>query len=103
MQIVGLNTNKEPVREACEALYKGLLAAGIDVLYDDRNKKAGFTFSDADLIGAPLRLVVSPKTIADNEVEFKRRDGRVKERWTLASAVEKMVETVKAEYQSYTE
>ena len=57
VQIVGLNTNKEPVREACEALYKGLLAAGIDVLYDDRNKKAGFTFSDADLIGAPLRLI----------------------------------------------
>lgn len=103
VHIVGLNTNKEPVRNACEALYKDLLAAGIEVLYDDRNKKAGFTFSDADLIGAPLRLVVSPKTIADDEVEFKRRDGSVKERWTLASAVEKMVQAVQEEYQRYTQ
>ena len=49
-------------------------AAGIDVLYDDRGEKAGFAFADADLIGVPLRITVSPKTIANNQAEFKHRE-----------------------------
>ena len=96
VHIVGLNTNKEHVRDACESIYAALKKAGVDVLYDDRNKKAGFTFSDADLIGAPLRIVVSPKTLKDEEVEFKTRCGTRKERWTLESAVERMLEEVRA-------
>ena len=44
-----------------------------DALYDDRGEKAGFAFADADLIGVPLRLVVSPKTLAQSQVEFKQR------------------------------
>ena len=89
------------MRDACEALYNGLREAGVDVLYDDRNKKAGFAFSDADLIGAPLRLVVSPKTLADNEVEFKTRDGARKERWSIESAVSRLVNEVKEAYQPF--
>ena len=96
VHIVGLNTNKEHVRDACELLYSALKKAGVDVLYDDRNKKAGFTFSDADLIGAPLRLVVSPKTLNDHEVEVKTRCGTRKERWSIETAVAQMLDEVRA-------
>ncbi len=59
-----------------EKLYKDLLNAGIDVIWDDREATAGFKFKDADLIGFPLRLVVSPKKLKDGLVELQfRRDG----------------------------
>jgi len=55
-------------------LYKDLLEAGIEVLYDDRkNKSAGEKFVDCDLIGIPIRIVVSEKTLKNNCVEIKKR------------------------------
>ncbi|MBP1583453.1 MAG: hypothetical protein J6866_05820, partial [Victivallales bacterium] len=60
--------------DACQKLYDELQALGLDVLYDDRGEKAGSAFADADLIGAPLCVIVSPKTLAAQQVEFKRRD-----------------------------
>ena len=86
VHVVALNHNKEPVREAADALYAGLREAGLDVLLDDRNRKAGFMFADADLIGVPFRLVVSPKTLRDGEAELKARDGSLSERVALAEA-----------------
>ena len=62
--IVGLNYQQEPVRDACEKLYRELQDAGVEVLLDDRGEKAGSAFADADLLGIPLRVVVSPKTLA---------------------------------------
>ncbi|MDD4539809.1 MAG: proline--tRNA ligase [Lentisphaeria bacterium] len=73
VHLIGLNINQPEVRQACDKLYQSLIDAGIDALYDDRGEKAGFAFADADLIGVPLRLVVSPKTLAQNQVEFKQR------------------------------
>ena len=59
--------------EAAEKLYKDMIAAGIEVLYDDRDKAAGEKFADADLIGIPVRMVVSKKTVEKGSVEVKRR------------------------------
>lgn len=73
VHLCSLNPNKDGVREAADKLYDELTAAGIEVLYDDRGEKAGFMFKDADLIGVPFRLVVSPKHLPDGKVEFKRR------------------------------
>lgn len=57
-----------------DELYEKLLHGGIEVLYDDRtDKTAGEKFTDADLIGCPLRLVVSEKTLQKNSVEVRRR------------------------------
>lgn len=58
---------------AGEALYAALKASGLDVLYDDRRERAGVKFNDADLLGVPVRLTVSPRTLAQGAVEFKRR------------------------------
>ena len=58
--------------EKAEAIFKSLLKDGVEVLYDDRRQvSAGEKFADADLIGIPIRLVVSPKT--GNSIEYKER------------------------------
>jgi prolyl-tRNA synthetase len=60
-------------REA-EALYVALQAAGVEVLFDDRDERAGVKFKDADLIGLPLRVTVSERALKQGGLEFKRRD-----------------------------
>lgn len=60
------------VNKRADEVYQALESEGIDVLWDDRDESAGIKLADADLIGCPLRLVVSPKT--GNKVEVKLRD-----------------------------
>lgn len=55
-----MRSDNREVREAADKLYDGLQKAGIEVLYDDRNVSAGIMFSDADLLGIPVRLIMSP-------------------------------------------
>jgi prolyl-tRNA synthetase len=57
-----------------DQLYTELQRAGIEVLYDDRDERAGVKFKDADLLGMPLRLTVGERSLASGGVEFKRRD-----------------------------
>jgi prolyl-tRNA synthetase len=65
---------KEPdVVETAERLYSTLVEAGVEVLYDDRDERAGVKFKDADLIGLPLRIAVGKKSLADGRVELKAR------------------------------
>ncbi|MBQ7696887.1 MAG: proline--tRNA ligase [Lentisphaeria bacterium] len=70
------NRGDGAVGRAAEALYAELNRLGVEVLYDDRGEKPGFMFSDADLLGIPLRVVISPKTLADGEAEFRTRSCR---------------------------
>jgi len=65
--------NKEKVIKETEKVYNTLQKEKIEVLYDDRDESAGVKFKDSDLIGIPLRIVVSEKTLAENSVEIKRR------------------------------
>ncbi len=60
--------------QAADDLYARLTAAGIEVLYDDREESPGIKFNDADLIGLPIRLTVSDRASKAGGVEFKRRD-----------------------------
>ncbi|MCS6906435.1 MAG: proline--tRNA ligase [Anaerolineales bacterium] len=64
----------EKVQAAADALYQELVSKGLEVLYDDREESPGVKFMDADLIGIPIRLTVSERTLQQNSVEFKRRD-----------------------------
>lgn len=63
----------EAVVKACDKLHTSLTAKNIAVLYDDRDARAGEKFVDADLMGIPYRVVVSTKTVAANNFEFKAR------------------------------
>jgi prolyl-tRNA synthetase len=69
-----LSLGKEPeVAAAADTLYAELTAVGIEVLFDDRNDRPGVKFNDADLIGNPIRLSVSKRTLADGEAELRLR------------------------------
>ncbi|MDE2687558.1 MAG: proline--tRNA ligase [Chloroflexota bacterium] len=73
VSLVALNMQNESVAESAQALYDELRAADIEVLFDDRNESAGVKFNDADLIGLPIRLVVSTRNIREGVVEAKAR------------------------------
>lgn len=81
-----------------EEIYSKLIGAGVEVLYDDREDvSAGEKFADADLIGIPVRLVVSEKTLrqgsgqAGEKIEWKKRDGRETELIDLKEVIERLV------------
>lgn len=101
VELCAINPEKEGVGEACERLYSELQAAGIEVLYDDRGEKAGSMFSDADLLGIPLRLVVSPRTLAEKQAEFKVRGSRDAERIALDAVVSHVAARIETEMEKY--
>ena len=71
--LTALNVDNEEVASAAETLYDSLREEGVQVVYDDRGDSAGVKFNDADLVGLPVRLVVSPRNLRQNVVEIKRR------------------------------
>ena len=71
--LLALNAADPAVQEAADALYAKLTSAGCEVLYDDRTESAGVKFNDADLLGLPVRIVVSPRNLKQGVVEIKRR------------------------------
>ena len=75
---------------ASEKLYSELSAAGLDVLYDDRDERAGAKFATADLIGIPQQIVVGPRSIAGGEVEIKDRKTGERETVTLEAAANRL-------------
>ncbi|MBT3786352.1 proline--tRNA ligase [bacterium] len=82
-----LDKKKEDIERVTLGLYEEFRAAKVDVLIDDRDEKAGFQFADADLIGAPLRVVVSKKTLSENMCELTERGKRDKELIPLTQIV----------------
>jgi prolyl-tRNA synthetase len=74
--LVVLNADKPEVVEAAEDLYRQLVDAGFDVLFDDRPERPGVKFNDMDLIGFPVRIVVGKRGLDSGEIELSlRRDG----------------------------
>jgi prolyl-tRNA synthetase len=73
--LVGLNLSNEEVAQVAEQLYASLNAAGIETLYDDRlDQAAGVKFNDADLMGLPVRLVISPRNLNNGVIEVRGRE-----------------------------
>lgn len=74
--VVPVSSKDEEQMKIAEGLYTQLKGMGVDVLFDDRNERAGVKFNDADLIGYPVRITVGKKSAADQTVEIKvRRTG----------------------------
>ncbi len=74
VHLVSLAGNDAAINDAAERVYRALLAANVEVLYDDRAESPGVKFADADLIGLPIRLTVSSRSLQAGGVEMKRRD-----------------------------
>ncbi len=88
VQICSLRADQPEVAEMSRNLYDALTARGIEVLWDDRPVSAGVMFSDADLFGVPLRMVVSPRGLKNGTVEIATRDKSMKEPVPAAEAVD---------------
>jgi prolyl-tRNA synthetase len=82
--------------EAAEQLYEGLTAAGVEVLYDDRDESPGVKFNDADLMGMPLRLTVGGRSLKKGGVELKRRTAKERDLVPLEQVIERVKTEISA-------
>lgn len=74
VSLIAIGLGKSPVvKEAAEKLYQELTAAGIEVLFDDRDERMGVMLADQELIGVPLRIVVGERGLKENQIEVQRR------------------------------
>ena len=90
MGLINLRVGDAACDAACEDFYAKIQAAGVDVLYDDRDTRAGVKFADMDLIGLPWQVVIGPKGVANGIVELKSRKTGEKEELSPEAAVAKL-------------
>jgi prolyl-tRNA synthetase len=75
VHLVCVNTRDAKLVEIAEGVYRALGAAGLEVLFDDRDERPGFKFKDADLLGCPVRVTVGNRAVKQGTVEVRRRRG----------------------------
>jgi prolyl-tRNA synthetase len=91
--ILPMNAKKSHrVREAADALYKGLVDAGVEVLLDDRNIRPGVMFNDMELIGIPHRVVIGERGLDEGVLEYRKRTDTENGTIPLEAAVEAILE-----------
>ena len=86
------------MKDAADRLYDELMAAGVEVLLDDRDERPGVKFNDADLIGFPVRVTVGDKNLPKVEIKLRRQDEA--ELVPLENAAARIQELIKAEYEA---
>ncbi len=98
VSLVSLFTERTPqVVAAADRFYEALTGAGVEVLYDDRDERAGVKFNDADLLGIPIRLTVGARGLAEGLVELKLRRSGEGRSVAVAELVPAVQETIRAE------
>jgi prolyl-tRNA synthetase len=72
--IIPMNMHKSPrIKEVAETLYKQLVEAGVEVLFDDRKERPGVMFNDMELVGVPHTIVIGERNLDENKAEYKNR------------------------------
>jgi prolyl-tRNA synthetase len=92
--VINLKAGDGETDKACAGLYQKLVNAGIDVLIDDTEERAGAKFATMDLVGLPYQVVVGPKGLKAGEVELKVRKGGERAMLPPEAAVKRLVATV---------
>ena len=92
-----VNSKDEASVTAGESLYHDLRSAGVDVLLDDRDARAGVKFADAELIGIPYRVTIGPRALADREIELTSRATGDTTRVSIDIIADLLVDTVNRE------
>lgn len=95
IHLCAVRSDDAQVKVFADQLYEELLKKGVEVVYDDRTVRAGVMFSDADLLGVPLRVVVSPRNLKQNQLEVVSRDKTFSENIPSESATERLIEILK--------
>jgi prolyl-tRNA synthetase len=88
--LINLKTGDAKCAQACDDIYAKLRNAGIEVLYDDRDERAGTKFAEMDLIGLPWQLIVGPRGVEKGQVELKQRAGSAREELSIDSALARL-------------
>ena len=96
VHICAVRADDAEVKAYADKLYQELQNKGVEVIYDDRKVSAGSMFSDADLIGVPFRIIVSPRNMKQNIVEIVSRDKSFSETASMDTAAEEMVKILAA-------
>jgi prolyl-tRNA synthetase len=93
VEVVALEAAGPDAMAIAEVLADDLEKAGLDVLVDDRDRRPGEKFADADLIGLPYRITVGKKVLEDGKVDLVTRAGRVEERVTVSDVVTRVTDS----------
>lgn len=101
VHLCAVRPDNAEVKEYADKLYEELQARHIEVIYDDRSVSAGIMFSDADLLGVPLRVIVSPRNMKENCCEIVSRDKTLSVKEPLESVADKVCGLVAEEMERY--
>ncbi len=94
VHICAVRSDENAVKKIANNIYEELVSSGIEVIYDDRLIRAGVMFSDADLLGVPLRIIISPRNIKENCCEIVSRDKTISMKVALDLIKEKTLELI---------
>jgi prolyl-tRNA synthetase len=97
VHLCGLFMDNPQVAEEAERLYKEMQSRGLEVIFDDRLESPGVKFNDADLIGIPFRVTLSPRTLQGRNVEFKRRTDKKAEVMPLDGIIDHLQSLISRE------
>ena len=89
--LINLRVGDAACDSACEALYAGLVEAGVEVLYDDRDERAGVKFAEMELIGLPWQVAVGPRGVKSGTAELKARAGGEAEALSFESVSARLI------------
>ena len=95
--LCGLRLDDPTVKAEADKLYAEMTKAGIEVLYDDREASAGVKFSDCDLMGIPIRAVISPRSLAKGEIELQTRDKSLQTNVKIEESIDFIQKIIKEE------
>jgi prolyl-tRNA synthetase len=95
--LINLKVGDPATDRVCNGLYEGLTKAGVDVLYDDTDERAGGKFATMDLIGLPYQVIVGPKSAKSGEVELKHRKAGARETLSPEAAAKRLAELVQSQ------
>ncbi len=94
VHLCAVHSEDEEVKDYADKLYNDIQEKGIEVIYDDRNVSAGVMFSDADLLGVPIRIIVSPRNMKESCCEIASRDKSIHLKESLESVYSKVIELI---------
>jgi prolyl-tRNA synthetase len=99
--VVPLSVDDDVVWPVAEELWRGLADAGIEVLIDDRDERAGVKFADADLVGYPYQVVVGKRGVAAGVIELKDRSTGERDEVSIGDLVATLASRITAERDRY--
>jgi prolyl-tRNA synthetase len=98
VHLCAVRVDDHKIKELADNIYNQLVKKGLEVIYDDRSVSAGVMFSDADLLGVPLRVIISPRNLKENCCEIVSRDKKISLKVKLDECIDQINDLVFTEF-----